>query len=136
VSNTSTFRSNKERPVGLLYQARDHSFKEPTYKCFTLNNYLVDRRGVFYDAPRPDELAPHERGYYVGMKRLVDHVDALCQLNGRKRTLMDSIQGEVFYKAAEEWNNFDVMDIISLSLCAYPQLVRDGRLGLYAAVMK
>jgi len=87
---------------------------------------------VFYDPPRPDELAPHERGYYVGMKRLVEYVDAPCQLNERKRTLMNSFQGEVFYNAAEEWSNFDVMDVISFSFCAFLQLQRGGRMGSYA----
>jgi len=45
---------------------------------------------------------------------------------------MNSFQGEVFYNAAEEWSNFDVMDVISFSFCAFLQLQRGGRMGSYA----
>ena len=76
------------------------------------------------------DFPPHVEGYYKGMKWVLERVDALARLHSRKRTLMNSTQGDVFYNAKEEWNNFDIMDIVSLCLCSYPQQIHGGRQGL------
>ena len=129
VSDRPVYRGHKSNPVSLLFAVNMAKTFSPTYKCFKLVDAMSQRHTVLFFGPEIHELAPHEEGYYQGLRSLLERVDHLCHVNGRKRTLLQSSQGDVFYKASEEWNNFDVMDIVSMCLIAYPQSLTAERTG-------
>jgi hypothetical protein len=98
-------------------------FHGDSYKEFVVfaHNYII-----------PDEIEQTfgEKGYYEGTKIQVHAVDALLASHNRKRSLMLSNIGKFAYEETEQWNNLDIMDVISLAIVAYPQAFLNPRKGL------
>ena len=64
------------------------------------------------------------------MRLQVHAVDSLLQACNRRRAYMDSCLGKFMYNEVDQWSNFDIMDIISMTLVSRPQPVYGKRSGL------
>ena len=118
-----------ERPIELPSTSR---LSHITQDCFHGDAWKVHNiQPLCYPIPMEIQHTLSEKGYYDGMRVQVHAVDRLLRSANRRRAYMDSCLGKFMYNEADQWSNFDIMDIISMTLVSRPQPVHGKRSGLH-----
>jgi hypothetical protein len=107
--------------VGVVTQ---DCFHGDEWKCVSVPDMHIE-----YEIPDEIQFDFTEKGYFAGMRTQVEALDKLLMAHGRRRSYMDSIVGEFYYDQKTQWSNFDIMDVISMTLIARPQLMNNKRRG-------